>query len=282
MRYIAYSKALHSTWVFSGEYGTLFDCGEGCGTALSDRVFAVERILLTHHHADHIAGLPNFFNLRNHARGATDKPLALCYPQGNGEVEKWIEFSLGRSSPQFPLTVQPLVPAQRLALPLRSGAREVRWLEAFSVAHDHHPCLGYRIMAEVRRLKPEFRVRPAEFFRSRPEAEKELLYLTEFRTRVLYTGDAMPLPTGEGSPIWQADVVFHDATFLAAKDRRSETHASLEEVVEVCRAAEVKKVYAMHLSVRYGNQEIEQQSAGLRRLFPQLPVLPRGELVQLD
>ena len=52
-----YSKALYSTWIWYRPDRLLVDCGEGAATALGNHGFAIERILLTHGHIDHVGGL---------------------------------------------------------------------------------------------------------------------------------------------------------------------------------------------------------------------------------
>src|SRR5699024_9640362 len=80
----------------------LFDCGEG--TQVSMRRFhwgfkRLDAILLSHVHADHVAGLPGFFHTVANA-GRTD-PMHIYGPEGTIEVIKglrtiapWLRYDM--------------------------------------------------------------------------------------------------------------------------------------------------------------------------------------------
>jgi ribonuclease Z len=94
-------------------------------------------------------------------------------------------------------------------------------------------------------------------FAGRPESDIERLgrqhgrdfVMEEFAHVVFaHSGDAMPI---EAALIAGADLLVHDATFLAADDRREPIHASSEEVFALARDAGVRALVLNHLSVRY-------------------------------
>ena len=82
-----HSKALYSTWVFYRPDRLLLDCGEGAATQLGNESYAIERVLLTHGHIDHISGLPSLLWARASGMGDNEKPLEILYPQGDVFVE---------------------------------------------------------------------------------------------------------------------------------------------------------------------------------------------------
>src|SRR5210317_1992004 len=81
-----YSKALYSSWYFYAPDRLMFDCGEGAASRLSQEIFAVEKIFLSHGHVDHIAGLLPFVCLRQSTKGDNEKPLQIYYPKGDRSV----------------------------------------------------------------------------------------------------------------------------------------------------------------------------------------------------
>ncbi len=81
-----HSKALYSTWIFYRPDRLLIDCGEGAATALGNNSYAIEKVLLTHGHIDHISGLPSLLWSRAAGMGDNEKPLEIYYPQGDGFV----------------------------------------------------------------------------------------------------------------------------------------------------------------------------------------------------
>ena len=86
--------------------------------------------------------------------------------------------------------------------------------------------------------------------------------------QMVFSGDGMPLPVYDDSPLRGAEVAFLDSTFLDSADRNGFTHASMDEVAESCQANQVRVGYAMHLSIRYSIQEIRKKLAQLAPIFP--------------
>lgn len=269
MKYIVFSKALHSTWVMSCEYSALFDCGEGCSTMLGHAVFIPDKLFISHSHIDHIAGLPAFLGLRNSTKGANDKPLTIYYPAGNRRIEDWIQFSTRALSRfKYPLQVTALTPNQVIELPTKEGSRENRFVHAFPVEHANEPCFGYRIFTHAKRMKAEFRGKPQEFYRTLTAESKAQMHEEVEQTKLFYSGDAMPLSSGPKSPLNGAEVAFLDGTFLKASDRDKPTHAALDELAQKCEIAGVKTAYVLHLSVRYSMREIQDHIDALSGLYP--------------
>lgn len=115
----------------------LIDCGEGmqvgikaCGLTLG----RIDTILLTHFHADHVAGLPGLLlSMGNEGR---TEPVSIAGPEGCAHVVE----SLRVIAPELPFQIrytewkQPVVTVPFAALSVT----------AFAVAH-RVPCYGYRI-----------------------------------------------------------------------------------------------------------------------------------------
>lgn len=160
-------------WMEYQGKGLLIDCGEGTQIALRAagcRFSRMELLLLTHYHADHVAGLPGLLlSLGNMGR---QEPLTIAGPPG------------------LRLVVQALLVIAPIPYPLRlvelsPGASLPGWegLSIDSLPLKHRvPCYGYRVTV---RRKPVF------------DPEKaERLGVPKSSWRVLHAGGAVELEDG--------------------------------------------------------------------------------------
>lgn len=136
-------RFLTCCWIEAQGQAVLIDCGEGTQVALSAagcKMSRMEALLLTHFHADHVAGLPGLLlTLGNQGKVS---PLVIAGPRGAGRVAANL------------LTIAPALPFDVQVLELTGQALELAGLHISYAPLDHKvPCLGYR--AELRR-KPIF------------------------------------------------------------------------------------------------------------------------------
>lgn len=283
MRFIIYSKALYSTWIYYSPDRLAFDAGEGISAILGNKVFAIERIFLTHGHADHITGLVGLINIRNSGMGDTEKPLTIYYPAGNWRVSELMHY-IRRTNRrlQYPLEWVPLEPSARLEI--FSGQCD-RHIETFATVHSGSEIsLGYNIVERRKRLKAEYRDMPqseiVELVRQGKKDEISELYEKKLFS---YGGDSVALNPKD---VMETDILCHDATFLSEEERQDFKHATFSEALEVALRAQVQEAFfAMHISARYKHSlpEIEEQ---LAREHPNLPFkvvfVPPGKVFRYE
>ena len=255
---VGYSRAMYSNWFWHRSLQLLVDAGEGVPLALGTNVFGPDVVAITHGHSDHVLGLPGFAGARRFGKGATAKPWTVCYPSGATAIDtiRATIYGLWRGV-EFPVTWTPLAPGERLAL---SGNRS---LEAFAVTHvPPEPAVGYRVLERRRRLKPAYADLPQDEIEQLARRDGRAAIMESFEHVVFaHSGDAMPIAP---DLVRGADLLVHDATFLAAGDRREPIHATSEEALESARAAQVRSLVLCHLSIRY------ERSAALARLQAQV------------
>ncbi len=283
MRFIIYSKALYSSWVYYSPDRLAFDAGEGISTILGNKVFAIEKIFLSHGHADHITGLIGLINIRNSGMGDTEKPLTIYYPQDNWRVLELISY-IKKTNRRLKYRLE--------WVPLKIGDRiEVfsgqcsRYVEAFKAVHsENEVSLGYNIIEHRKRLKPEYRDLPQEEILKLVQAGKrEEISETYLKKLVSYGGDSIALDPRD---VEGTDILLHDCTFLTEEEREDYKHATLSEALEVALRAQVQEAFiALHISSRYKQKlkEIEEQ---LLREHPTLPfkviLVPPGKLFRYE
>lgn len=115
----------------------LIDCGEGTQVAMRQHGWGFKRldtILLTHFHADHVAGLPGLMHTLGHS-GKTE-PLHIVGPAGTYQIVQGLFIIVGGLP--FEVYIHEVAAGDTLDLP--SGAR-------LSVAEGQHrgPVLSYRL-----------------------------------------------------------------------------------------------------------------------------------------
>lgn len=243
-----YSRALYSNWVWHRPLRLLVDAGEGLQLALGSAVFQPAVLALTHGHSDHVLGLPGLAAARRFGKGATNKPLTVCYPEGSPGVAAMRALlpDLWRGV-AFPITWVPMTPGA--SLPLEKN----RVLEAFHVEHvPGEPCLGYRVVEPRRRLKTELAGLPqAELAALARGGRRGTMMETVPHVVFAHGGDGM---AAAPDVVRGADLLVQDATFLDAADRRAPIHASTEEALALAREAGVGGLVLHHLSIRYDRE----------------------------
>ncbi len=249
MKFLVYSKGLYATWVYYAPDRLAFDAGEGLSSILGNKCFAIQRVFLSHGHADHISGLIGLINIRNTAMGDTAKPLTIYYPKDNWRILELIAY-IARTNAKldYDLDWVPLEPGDRVTV--FEGQLD-RYVEAFETVHTRHEAsLGYNVIEVRQRLKAEYQsLSQDEIAALVRERGREAITTTYAKNLVSYGGDSRAI---DADKIRDTDVLFHDATFLEEADRETPTHATLDEAIEVAHAANVQDtLYAFHLSSRY-------------------------------
>jgi len=236
---------MFSNWCWHEPFRIVIDAGEGLQLALGQKIWAPEVVALTHGHSDHVLGLPGFVASRLFAKGAQEKPLTVVFPEGNSGVLAVRELLLRMwPAADFPVTWAPI----RAGSDFRLGKSRV--LQAFATSHgSSEPTLGYAVLEERRRLKPEYAGRSEREIRNLVrEGGRDALTEAYRHVRFAHTGDAMPI---DPALVAGADLLVHDATFLDAEDRKWDIHATTAEALEVGRAAGAGCLVLHHLSIRY-------------------------------
>ena len=251
MKFAIYSTGLYSTWLYSQEFNTLFDCGEGAASALRNKVFAVERICISHGHMDHIAGIPNFLWARVGARGDKSKALTIHYPECPSllAMKSYAETFTSRLG--YEVTWAPVTPECRI--PITGGKH---YVQAFLANHGTELAYGFQVFQDRLRLKAPYASDPQIGRKlSKLTAQQKLEYQETVPLSLLaFSGDSMPIDPGV---VAGSQCLFFDSTFLKEEDRKAPLHASLREGVELARQANVGRLYAFHISPRYEPEEVD-------------------------
>jgi len=254
MRIAAYSKALYATWVYVDTLRVLFDAGEGLNTHLEGRLLAFRDVALTHGHTDHFTGLHNVFITRLRYRQQADtaggeaaaEPLRVLYPAGDDEIAGYLAYLRRALLDRHPGLAElvPVAPGDRI--PLRS-VRGVT-LEPFPVAHrGPATCLGWRVLQERWKLRPELQGAPqAELNRLAAANGREAISQRVEVPLLVLSGDSRPLSPDVARG---AGLLVHEATFIG--EQLDESHSTLEDAVATWRAAGAERLLVYHFSSRY-------------------------------
>jgi ribonuclease Z len=250
-----YSKALYSNWIFYKPDHLLIDCGEGVASTLGNGNYAIEQVLLTHGHIDHIAGLPSLLWSRAAGMGDVEKPLTVYHPLGDAylaDMKEYLQRTARRLT--YELKWVPLEAGDEV--PLRDKRRVV----TFATRHiPDRLTLGYKILEKRRRLKPEYSHLSQDEIRARAQKEGRdaiaQIMETYEATLIAFGGDSLPL---DANDVREAEVLVHEATLLEAADRKGMRHSTLDEAVGVAAAANAKTLLLQHISGRYEKRDVEK------------------------
>lgn len=261
------SRAMFSTWCYHKPSRTLFDAGEGVSLHMLTEIFGIERVMLSHGHADHINGLFSLIGLRAKAKGDRGKPLAVYYPGDNRQFGLIREY-IGESWSALPYDLS--------WHPIKAGdcikAGKTHSIVSFPMAHQQNTStLGYRLVETRTGLLPFVRsqikdgliegVKVGDYLAA-ARAKGDVVDESRSHTSFVYATDHYDLDDGA---IKEADLVIMDCTFLDTADRTPEhqVHASLEESARRCAKWGVHHMVAAHVSIRNDTKAVVARAAEL-------------------
>ena len=223
---------------------------------------AIDRIFLTHFHADHILGLPGL--IKSYGLMDRDEPLTIYGPAGLDRLFRDLAPLIGR--PAFPLDLYEVEAGDRLEFGGRDGdAYEIR---PFAVKH-RVAGLGYALVEPDRpgRFDPEraqeLGIPPGPAFRRLQHGETvtgtagpvhpgQVMGDPRPGRSLVLSGDTAPcmatLEAAAGS-----DLLIHEATFTEEEAQRAALtgHSTAAQAAALAREAEVGLLALVHISARY-------------------------------
>jgi len=246
-------RALTSLYMRHQGHALLIDCGEGTQTAIrvAGRKFKpIDAILITHFHADHIAGLPGLLlTMGNDGRSA---PVTIYGPEGLTRIVESL-CVIAEEIP-FPVKVCEL------------SGEHIQFkcigltVDAFALQH-RVPCYGYGFTLQrkgkfdARRAK-ELNIPVSAWNRlQRGEsvdgfAPEDVMGESRKGLKFLYATDTRPVPAiGEFGR--EADLMILEGIFGETKKqtRAEETcHMMMREAAEIAAAANAKELWLTHFS----------------------------------
>ncbi len=272
-------RGLPATLVSCGRERFLVDCGEGTTRQLArGRVGfrALQTVLLTHLHFDHLGGLAGFVATRE-LYGAKEEVEIVGSAETIAFARLYLETTVGGEGSY---RLRPVLPG---ILAERADFR----IEAFPVTHRGTKSLGYLFERPPRRpLDPQRLARfdIPEGPSRRALARGERVVLADGRavepemvrgplsagTRLALVGDCEEGGSLEAS-VKGADALVIEASFLERDRRlaRARGHLCAAEAAELAAKAGVGRLILTHVSQRYRPEEIAAEAG---RIFPDVRV----------
>ncbi len=254
----------------------LFDCGEGTQLQLMKAGISfmeIDRIFITHWHADHFAGLIPLISTMNMEK--RKKTLEVYAPESTKFIKKILD--LGYFGLRFP--VRPV------DIPFEGDnivkVLEEKEFEILSIPACHNiPSVAFCLKEKDKWSINEKRLKELGLKRGRWLKKLKIKGEVEYRGRkvkleevadfkkglkIVYTGDTKPceniLKIAK-----DADILIHDATFFEEDKVRGTGHTNIKQACRLARKANVKKLILTHVSRRYTNlKELEEEA---KKFFP--------------
>ncbi len=240
------STAGLETWIDLPELKLAVDLGRS-----PSRLIARARVLFTHSHLDHLAGLPHHCGSR--ALMGMDAPEYFVPPGESEAVHALLEAQRRLDRSELPCTVRELPPGERLSL--HRGMQ----LETFKTWHNV-PSQGFAFWSQSSKLKAEFQGRPSQELAELSKRGVELSDRTE-RLELAISGDTrIELLTRE-EQVRKARALLFECTFLddriSIEKARHTGHTHLDEIVEHADLFENEVIGLYHFSARYSSAQID-------------------------
>jgi ribonuclease Z len=228
------------------ELRVVFDAGASPRSAA-----AVDTILLSHGHADHVGALPAMLGIRG-LSGKTRPPRVVMPAEMVGDLTCALA-ALSRLH-RFPLAIEPLgmLPGDEIAL---RGDLRVRAVRTFHPV----PSLAYLLIRRIARLRPELAGLTGPEIAARRRGGEEVTD-PEDRIEVAYATDTLISALDHAPELYAARVLIMECTFLddrkSREAARAGCHVHLDEVIERADRFTGDHVVLMHFSQLYRPDEI--------------------------
>jgi ribonuclease Z len=243
----------------------LFDCGEGTQRQLTRSVGLadIDKIFITHFHADHWLGLPGM--LKSFALREREQPLTVYGPRGLKQLMSDVRFVYGRLP--YELSIIELEP-------MESVTCDGYAIGCVPVRHRVNVAYGYVMVEDARpghldaKLAEKLGVTPGPDFGRLQRGEtvagvhpEQVMGPTRDGRKIAISGDTAPCEAMQLAA-HRADLLVHEATFAEEERQRAKEtlHSTARQAAEVAKAAEVRLLALTHISTRYAGGELREQA----------------------
>ncbi|MEO6775013.1 MAG: MBL fold metallo-hydrolase [Kofleriaceae bacterium] len=249
------------------ELGVLFDAGIPARS-----LAALDTIMLSHGHVDHIGALPAILGIR--ALQGKARPPRVIMP---AEIVDDLTAALAALTKlqRWPLEIEAIGMRAGEQCELRGDLR-VRAVQTFHPV----PSLAYVISRRISKLRPEFHDLPGPEIAARRRAGEAML-MHEERAELAYVTDTLISAFDHGPELFDARVLVMECTFLddrkSLEGARSGCHIHLDEVIERAEQFRNETIVMMHVSQLYRPDEVAHildvrvPAALRRRIVPFVP-----------
>ncbi len=254
--------SIYVRYVSAGEKCFLLDCGEGTQRqiiSLGLNFMRIDRIFITHWHADHFAGLLGLVSTMTIEK--RKKPLYVYGP----EAEKFVPMllSVGYATKRFRV-----IPVD---VPYEGKKKTTVWeddellVESIPVRHGI-PAVAYAIIEKDRikinrekaklfglpKKSPIFKKlkKEGKVIYKGVEIKLEDVSYIEKGKKLSYSGDTRPCENMI-SLSKNSDVLIHEATYFEEFERY---HTTFEQALDIAEKSNVKKLVITHISRRYQDE----------------------------
>ena len=253
----------------------LIDCGEGTQIALREKGWSfkpINTILITHFHADHIAGLPGFLLTMGNA-DRTD-PVTIIGPKGIGRILSAVRVL----APELPFEVN----CVEIEGNEQTFVLDDMHVTAFRVNHNI-TCYGYEIVIKRKGRFDVDRARaegiPIRFwnplqkgqvieFEGRTLTPDMVLGGARKGLKVVYTTDTRPTRSirehAEGADLLILEGMYGEED--SDSKARTHKHMTMQEAAEIAREAQPMEMWLTHYSPSLVKPE--QFMNSVRSIFP--------------
>ncbi len=273
-----HDRYLSCCYMLHNKSAVLIDCGEGTQIALAQarcRLSRLDLLLITHFHADHVAGLPGLLLSLGNCGKCT--PLTIAGPIGLTKVVS----ALLTIAPVLPYPLHPVELDVKQPQQLSLGDMRI---DALLLNHSV-PCLAYRISV-IR--KPIFNPKKAQnlavpISMYRTLHAGQCLTLSDGRqvttdmvtdglrlpVRICYATDTLPvpglLPFVQGADLLICEGMYGDETMRSKANKRM--HMLFTDSARLAKSAKVKQLWLTHYSPSLNDPNAYLPL--IRQIFPQ-------------